>query len=90
MLAHDGNFSVCIDVPDIYVAFSVATCEDTWMSWTPSGVIDIFLRTFEGVNGFLTRVRCLELDRPIHGTGKQQLCHFSVLLTLADTRVHVD
>ena len=70
-LTDDWHFSVCIDVPDINEAFSVTRRENTGMSRTPTGIIDIFLSALESNDWFRFRVGRPKFYGPVHGRRKK-------------------
>ena len=88
-LADDRYFTVRIDIPDIDEAFCVARSENTRMSWTPSRIIHVLLRTLERHEWLIARIRRPKFHSPVHGARKKQLCHFTMLLALADTWMNV-
>ena len=68
LFADRGKFGVSVDVPDVDIAFSVTGSEDTRVSRTPLGIVDILLCTLKGHNWFLTILGCPEFYGPVHGT----------------------
>lgn len=90
LFADSGQFGISVDVPDVDIAFSVTGGEDTWVSWTPLGIVDIFLCTLKGHNRFLTILRSPELHSPVHGTREEELRHVTMLLRLTDAWMHIN
>ena len=60
------------------------------MRRAPLHIINILLRTLKGHQRFGPALGEPEFDSPVHGAGEEELSHFTVLVALALTWVHMN